>query len=863
MPSHDIQIELDGLIKLLAQNLYADPDVFLREMVQNAHDSITKRVELAGERGDAPPPGEIRIAIDVAGRRVSITDNGAGLTEREIHDYLSTIGRSGTGELKAELRAGDGERAVALIGQFGIGLLSAFIVADAVEVVTRSAVEGAWRWCSGGGKAYTVEPAERDAVGTTVILALRADHQRYLAAERLRAIVRTYADFIGVPVYVGGEVEPSNAVHAPWHRPAEGDGGERHRRFWARRFPDETPLEIIPVDEAFSYDDLSRPGELCAGRVRGVLGISDRRVPGGEARGVVDLYVARMFVCRGHREVLPPWACFVQGVVECDALTPNAARDNVVRDGVLDAVQRQLGRRVLAHLEGLARRAPLRLVEVMRWHGHHILAMCAQDAHRDFFEAVADLVMLDTGAGPSTVPAYLAQAPAGRGGPRPVYYLAEGGATNQFHLLARAQGIRVFDARAPYAERFLKRYAERWPERARLVQFDVSGSDAIFRRLSDAERAPFRALEVAFAQVFPDMRCVARATEFAPHEMPAVLTETPRARSRREMQDAAGNTALPGLVRDLVQGILDDDRHPLTLHLNVSNPTIKRLAARVVDQWDDVTRHALLALYNNALMLLARAMSPERMREVFKQFGRVTELMLEAAEQEQSLRGDLAGLKAELRARGGAADDQRTPYVSCFVALPFDDAYAPLYDALERALESPPFFWDVVRADEKVFERALWGNVKQHLKQAHCFVAEVSDHNPNVMLEIGRMEALERPLLLLRRADGPDIPADLAGQLWSGYDPGSMTLAGELKAEVLKHEGFADQRGRAHYLSRHTLVGLGVGEAPARALSGAYETCEAFVNADAETVAGRLGLSRRLVQFAQGELRACLDRYRD
>lgn len=226
MSQHTIQIELEGLIKLLAQNLDADPDVFLREMILNAHDSISKRRALAKERGERQvPDGEIRVTVDRGERALTIADNGSGLTEKELHEYLSKIGRSGTRELRDELREGRREGAVALIGQFDIGLLSAFIVADRVEVVTRSPVERALRWRSGGGKKYTVDPAERDEIGTSTILYLRPEHARYLDAERLRTIIRTYADFIGVPIYLGDEAEPANAVSAPWHRRHEGDEG--------------------------------------------------------------------------------------------------------------------------------------------------------------------------------------------------------------------------------------------------------------------------------------------------------------------------------------------------------------------------------------------------------------------------------------------------------------------------------------------------------------------------------------------------------------------------------------------------------------------------------------------------------------
>jgi molecular chaperone HtpG len=138
---------VEGLIRLLAQNLYADPDVFLREMIQNAHGSIRRWAELAQERGETElPSARIQVVADRAAEPIEAHDNGSGLTRTEIDEYLSTIGRSGTDELRRRIREADRTRTVELIGQFGIGLLSAFIVAERVTVLTRAPGHDALRW---------------------------------------------------------------------------------------------------------------------------------------------------------------------------------------------------------------------------------------------------------------------------------------------------------------------------------------------------------------------------------------------------------------------------------------------------------------------------------------------------------------------------------------------------------------------------------------------------------------------------------------------------------------------------------------------------------------------------------------------
>ncbi|HEY1640313.1 MAG TPA: ATP-binding protein [Streptosporangiaceae bacterium] len=362
------QIQLEGLIQLLAQNLYADPDVFLREMIQNAHDSIVCRAEQAGERGEQAPPARIQVVADAGRREIRIRDNGSGLTDAEIDGYLSTIGRSGTGELRQQVAQADRGRAVELIGQFGIGLLSAFIVADRVTVLTRSAGPEALRWESDGGRNYTVAPAQRSETGTTVILHVTPEHSHYLDRSRLESIIRTYADFIGMPVYVNDDASPANAVTAPWHRGYDSgqDRAAAYHDFWEHRFSGERSLHVFAVDETFEWPDAARPGGRGTGRVRGVA-----------------------------------------------------------------AAQEALGTRIVAELTELSRASHSRFLEIMRWHAYHILAMSVQAEHEDFFRAVADLMPLESDQGPVTIPGYLATAPQRADGTRLVYYIIERGSANQ------------------------------------------------------------------------------------------------------------------------------------------------------------------------------------------------------------------------------------------------------------------------------------------------------------------------------------------------------------------------------------------------------------------------------------------------
>jgi molecular chaperone HtpG len=858
------QIQLEGLIQLLAQNLYAEPDVFLREMIQNAHDSIKRRAELARQQGGPePPPARIQVVVDPASEEIHVNDNGSGLTGEEIDGYLSTIGRSGTDELRQQIMQADRGRAVELIGQFGIGLLSAFIVADRVTVVTKAAGHEALRWESSGGRNYTVEPTQRDQVGTTVTLHISRVHSRYLERTRLESIIRTYADFIGMPVYVNDDADPTNAVVAPWHRSyrSERERDVAYYEFWERKFQNETSLHVFAVDEGVEWLDSSQPGGRGSGRIRGVLAITDRHVPDVNARGTVDLYISRMFIGAANRDVLPPWAKFLQGVVECNELTPNAARDNVVRNTALVAVQEALGTLIVRELTDLSQRRHNRFVEIMRWHAYHILAMSVQDEYEEFFRAVADLMPLESDQGPLTIPEYLETAPAsGDDGSRLVYYITERGSANQFFLLASARGIRIINCAEPFAERFLERYARTWPRRVRLSRFDLAGSTTIFEPLSDDEADRFADLEAAYGQIFPNRRDAAKVSRFLPTELPAVLTETRDSKNRREMAQVASDLAIPQFLRELVQGFLAEEGEPLTLHLNADNVTIQKLAARP-NLRDEVSRHALVSLYNNALMLLARALPVQSVQAMFTQYNQVIELMLSLAEEQAQLTRTISASQAELdRLRTGSDEpSELDPYVSCFVAMPFNDQRATeIYEAIRAVLEDRPYFWRVVRADDDVESPGLWSNLKAKLLRAHFYIAILAGNlNPNVMIEIGRMEALGRPLLLLRDAAFAEPPADLQGLLHEDLHAAGAQLRNEVADALGRQQKLQELKGRDRFLSETILTrDASLSEQASRVISRRYPAWQRFLDTDSAAVADQVGISRHLVDAVKETLKA-------
>jgi molecular chaperone HtpG len=877
------QIQLEGLIQLLAQNLYADPDVFLREMIQNAHDSITRRAELAAERGDRePPPARITIEVDREAQEIRIADNGCGLTDEEIDSFLSTIGRSGTNELRQRIVAADRNRTVELIGQFGIGLLSAFIVADRVSVLTKSTGHDALHWESYGGRNYSVRAGQRDYVGTTVTLHVSPQHTRYLDSIRIKQIIRAYADFIGVPVYVNNDAEPANSVSAPWHRdyPGERERFTAHRDFWDRKFPDENALHVLVVDEPFRFPDAEHPDGERSGRIRGVLAVTDRRTPDVNARGTVDVYVNRMFIGAANREILPPWAKFLQGVLECNELTPNAARDNVRHNAALGAVQRALGDLVVRELTRLSEESRRSFTEIMRWHSYHVLAMAVQPEHERFFRAVSDLALLETDKGPMTVADYLAGAERRSDGAGVVHYITEEESANQYLLLAGARGVRVFNCTEAFAERFLKKYAETWPERVKLSRLDQAGAESLFEPLTAAEAEHFGQLEQAYAGLFADRRVSARASRFQPAALPAVLTETKDGQRRREMTLLAQDVAMPSAIRDIVQDFLAEAEEPLTLHLNAANPIIRRLAGRPSLD-DEVSRAALQSLYNNALMLLARTLPVDAVQAMFTQFNQVIDLMLGLAER---VGGAAAAGSAPAptsgSGSGSASQDSTSPestvrdtlpklqdavpstvaeqpprFLSCAVACAEGDARArEIYAAVRTALEGAPYYWQVRRADAASTDGGLPDDLDAPPAQATLHVAVLSGQlNQGLVNEVAIGQILELPQLVLRDESHPGLPESLGGVAQQTVRGAGAVLRKEVAGALAAHPQVAKDREYDRYLSPSVLAWCAdLDEPVSTVIARRYPTWPEFLAAEPAALAG---ISESLVQAAKSGLR--------
>jgi molecular chaperone HtpG len=341
------QTEVGRLLDIVAHSLYTHKEIFLRELISNASDACDKLRYAALSNSDligSDHEFQISLAVDEESQTLSISDNGIGMNRQDLLDTLGTIARSGTQDFLKSV-TGDSEKDVSLIGQFGVGFYSAFVVADEVEVVTRKAGEDeAWLWTSDGKGSFAIDAAERPVCGTTISLHLKADAAEFLQSLRLKSIVKKYSDHIGFPIVLAGDEdgETLNAASALWMRPKSEITDEQYKEFYhhvSHAFDDPWLTVHNTVEGLVSYTNLlfvpsTQPMDLFD----------------VERRSRVKLYVRRVFITDDCEGLFPAYLRFFRGVVDSEDLPLNISRELFQNDPKLAKIRSSIVKRCLDDL---------------------------------------------------------------------------------------------------------------------------------------------------------------------------------------------------------------------------------------------------------------------------------------------------------------------------------------------------------------------------------------------------------------------------------------------------------------------------------------------------------------------------------
>ncbi len=350
--SFTFQAEIRQLLYTLVHSLYTEREIFLRELISNASDALNRmQFELLTNRDVRDVDAQLAIEIEAneeAGT-LTIRDTGVGMTRQELIENLGTISKSGVRAFLEQAKSTNGHIATDLIGQFGVGFYSIFMVADEVTVNTLSYQPDsqAYRWISRGEESYEIEEGDKDVRGTEVILKLKDDAKDFLKEYTLRKIIQTHSNYIAFPIYIGESEEPANARQAIWRRPASEVSDEDYHNYYRALTMDfEAPLAHIhtSADAPVQYYALLY---LPAKAERNMFSL--RKEPG------LQLYARKVLIQDYCTDLLPEYLYFVQGAVDSEDLPLNVSRETVQANKLMAGLKKAITGRILRYLNDLAK----------------------------------------------------------------------------------------------------------------------------------------------------------------------------------------------------------------------------------------------------------------------------------------------------------------------------------------------------------------------------------------------------------------------------------------------------------------------------------------------------------------------------
>ncbi|MBE1533630.1 HSP90 family protein [Actinomadura algeriensis] len=556
MADQAFQVDLRGVVDLLSRHLYASPRVYLRELLQNAVDAITARGDGGG-----------RVRVETGGGALRVHDDGVGLTADEVHTLLATIGRSSKRDELGFARHD-------FLGQFGIGLLSAFLVADEIEVVTRSARGGdAVRWTGRSEGSYRVEPGERDEPGTTVTLRARPGAGELLSPPVVAELARTYGSLLPIELTVDG----ARVTGAPPWKEPHPDPAARRRALeaYCEELYGFVPFDVVDLDVAEAG-------------LSGVAFVLPQPVA-PTARAAHRVYLKRMLLAEGVEGLLPEWAFFARCVVDAGELRPTASREALYEDELLDATRDALGEALRQWLVTLAQTDPPRLRGFLRLHHLGVKAMALHDD--DMLRIVDRWLEYETSAGPMTLAEFRRRHPDGR-------FTTSVDEFRRLSAVAGAQGVGLVNAGYVHDAEIVERLPAIDPDIA-MARLDAAELATTFGVLDPSTELALRPFLAAAQRAVERLGCEVVVRDFDPASLPALFLSSRDAQFREELTRAKERAGeLWADVLGAVGASAGIDRPQLVL--NHRNPLTRRITALGDGGPVDV---AVQALYGQALLL--------------------------------------------------------------------------------------------------------------------------------------------------------------------------------------------------------------------------------------------------------------------
>ncbi|KAJ1962725.1 hypothetical protein GGI12_002472 [Dipsacomyces acuminosporus] len=597
---HEFKAETKKLLHIVAHSLYSQREVFVRELISNSSDALEKlrHLQATSQDVDSSKPLEIRISTDATNKTITFQDSGIGMTAEELKENLGTIARSGSKAYIEKMQEGEDTKDMAstIVGQFGVGFYSAFMVGDKITVYTRSAKAGSegYFWESDGLGSYTLAKADNVPVGTRIVISVKDDATELLDKEKLDGIIKKYSNFVGFPISVDGD--KVNTVEALWTKDKNSITDEEHVDFY--RFVshawDEPMYRLVykaeaPVSiQSILYAPTKNPE---------ALGF-DRAKPG------VSLYSRKVLIMPNAENLLPEWLRFVQGVVDCEDLPLNLSRELLQNGPAIMRLKSIITSRIIKWLQEESHKDSDKYGEFFRAFGAYIKEGVCQDV--DNQAEIAKLLRFETSTKEAgkliSLKDYVDNMPADQ---ESIFYFCtpnrKFGVDSPYYEPFKKHNVEVLFLHHPLDEFVMGRLGAF--ENKKLVSVDSEDANGILKRWNEAANAEAESAESAgnaltkeqadelTGWMLPRLGMRVKEVKVSERYMtyPAIVTDFDSPAVRRMMKMMAGdsNQSIP--------------LTPCNMEINTNDPVIQGLY-KLKDSNEDLAQKVTQQLLDNALV---------------------------------------------------------------------------------------------------------------------------------------------------------------------------------------------------------------------------------------------------------------------
>ena len=597
MKQGNIKISSENMMPIIKKWLYSDKDIFLREIVANGADAITKYKKLVSMGQAAETEGEeycIKISVDKDAKTLTVEDNGIGMTEEEVEKYITQIAFSGASDFlaKYEKAGGDG-----IIGHFGLGFYSAYMVSENVEIITKS-YDGshAVHWQSDGNKTYTVEESDKADRGTKIIMHISADESEFLNENTIKDLVKKYCSFMPYNIYVNfkgdGKDKPLNTTLPLYAKPVKDCTEEEYKEFYTNTFLDfNPPIFWVHLDMDYPF------------RLKGILYFPKVRNKVELERGKVKLYCNQVFVAENIKEVIPEFLMLLNGVIDCPDIPLNVSRSFLQNDKQVQRISKYITKKVADKLVSLFKNDRKKFEECWEDIENFVKFGCIKDD--EFYNKVKDIIIYkDLENNYKNIREFLNLPEESEDEksdenktseekkdkkPSTIYYVSDEQQQAQYVKMFRDAGLNAIKCDNFIDPHFISYLEYKSPDKLKFMRIDADVAGA----LKGEDKAEDSVLIDIFKNAIGDEKLTIKTQALKNSEVPAIINVDEYMRRYSEMGSFYG---------------MSDGDVAKTMIINTSNPVVEKIKEL------EEEKQKFVAGYIYSLALLSfKKMTPEEL----------------------------------------------------------------------------------------------------------------------------------------------------------------------------------------------------------------------------------------------------------